>query len=166
MSCYAVLAHLSVCYPPPRGRLPTCYSPVRHCTHRPKPTFSFDLHVLGTPPAFVLSQDQTLQFNWFKGDKSPYASKKKTLVRHKLPIPTIQFSKTRKKATSGFSFSQFFDYRDARFLCQEKNRLHSLYLLFLCRLSHFQSHRYPSLTYCVLPARCRPMRKGNSAETR
>ena len=23
----------------------------------------FDLHVLGTPPAFVLSQDQTLQFN-------------------------------------------------------------------------------------------------------
>ena len=25
-------------------------------------TFAFDLHVLGTPPAFVLSQDQTLQF--------------------------------------------------------------------------------------------------------
>ena len=24
---------------------------------------SFDLHVLGTPPAFVLSQDQTLEFN-------------------------------------------------------------------------------------------------------
>ena len=107
MSCYAVLAHLSVCYPPQRGRLPTCYSPVRHCTHRPKPTFSFDLHVLGTPPAFVLSQDQTLQFNWFKGEKSPYSSKKKTLVRHKLPIPTIQFSKTRKEATSGFAFHNF-----------------------------------------------------------
>jgi hypothetical protein len=26
-------------------------------------TFAFDLHVLSTPPAFVLSQDQTLQFN-------------------------------------------------------------------------------------------------------
>src|SRR5690606_30639370 len=25
--------------------------------------FSHDLHVLGTPPAFVLSQDQTLQFD-------------------------------------------------------------------------------------------------------
>ena len=25
--------------------------------------FSFDLHVLGTPPAFILSQDQTLQLN-------------------------------------------------------------------------------------------------------
>ena len=29
------------------------YSPLR--------AFSLDLHVLGTPPAFVLSQDQTLQ---------------------------------------------------------------------------------------------------------
>ena len=56
---YAVLASLSKRYPPPEGRLPTRYSPVRHFT-RPKP-FSFDLHVLSTPPAFVLSQDQTLQ---------------------------------------------------------------------------------------------------------
>ena len=32
-------------------------SPLGHC---PKAT-SFDLHVLGTPPAFVLSQDQTLR---------------------------------------------------------------------------------------------------------
>ena len=29
---------------------------------QPKPTSSFDLHVLSTPPAFVLSQDQTLEF--------------------------------------------------------------------------------------------------------
>ena len=28
-----------------------------------KENASFDLHVLGTPPAFVLSQDQTLEFN-------------------------------------------------------------------------------------------------------
>jgi hypothetical protein len=27
----------------------------------PKDAFSFDLHVLGTPPAFILSQDQTLR---------------------------------------------------------------------------------------------------------
>ena len=26
----------------------------------PKTSFAFDLHVLGTPPAFILSQDQTL----------------------------------------------------------------------------------------------------------
>ena len=30
---YAVLAPLSRCYSPPRGRLPTCYSPGRHSTH-------------------------------------------------------------------------------------------------------------------------------------
>ena len=29
----------------------------------PKPLRPLDLHVLGTPPAFVLSQDQTLMFN-------------------------------------------------------------------------------------------------------
>ena len=30
----------------------------------PKLNFPFDLHVLGTPPAFVLSQDQTLN-SWY-----------------------------------------------------------------------------------------------------
>ena len=30
---------------------------------QPKSTSPFDLHVLGTPPAFVLSQDQTLELN-------------------------------------------------------------------------------------------------------
>ena len=47
------------------GRLSTRYSPVRHSdlisfdeSHSVKS--SFDLHVLSTPPAFILSQDQTL----------------------------------------------------------------------------------------------------------
>ena len=31
---------------------------------RPKPEFSLDLHVLSAPPAFVLSQDQTLREDW------------------------------------------------------------------------------------------------------
>ncbi len=60
---YGVLAPLSRCYPPLRGRLPTRYSPVRRFTHPVAGTFSLDLHVLGTAPAFALSQDQTLQFN-------------------------------------------------------------------------------------------------------
>ena len=37
------------------------------------PKRSFDLHVLGTPPAFVLSQDQTLEFNLLKR-VSPFRS--------------------------------------------------------------------------------------------
>src|SRR5215468_1205583 len=60
---YPVLAHLSVGYSELEGRLPTCYSPVRRCTQGVAPLFSHDLHVLGTPPAFVLSQDQTLQLS-------------------------------------------------------------------------------------------------------
>ena len=63
--CYPVLAPLSRGYPRLEGRLSTCYSPVRHSTRTPKDAFAFDLHVLGTPPAFVLSQDQTLQFESF-----------------------------------------------------------------------------------------------------
>ena len=37
--------------------------------------FSFDLHVLSTPPAFVLSQDQTLQKN-MKNQKTTSSKKK------------------------------------------------------------------------------------------
>ena len=60
-----VLASLSAGYPPLKGRLPMYYSPVRHFT-TPK-SLSFDLHVLGAPPAFVLkpgsnSQKMLLQF--------------------------------------------------------------------------------------------------------
>ena len=59
--CYAVLAIVSNSYPPLQGRLPTRYSPVRNSSKKSKLLSSaFYLHVLGTPPAFVLSQDQTL----------------------------------------------------------------------------------------------------------
>ena len=60
---YVVLDPVSQAYPTVRGRSPTCYSPVRHSSthHQRWRAFPFDLHVLSTPPAFVLSQDQTLQ---------------------------------------------------------------------------------------------------------
>jgi hypothetical protein len=60
MWSYPVLDPVSQAYPKVQGRSPTCYSPVRHSSHS-KERFPFDLHVLSTPPAFVLSQDQTLQ---------------------------------------------------------------------------------------------------------
>ena len=46
---------------PTRGQIPTRYSPVRHSS-APEGPLPFDLHVLGMPPAFNLSHDQTLQF--------------------------------------------------------------------------------------------------------
>ena len=57
---YAVFNPLSRDYPPPSVRSGTWSSPVCHATCAPKGPFASDLHVLSTPPAFVLSQDQTL----------------------------------------------------------------------------------------------------------
>ena len=62
---YAVLSVISHCYSPLIGRLLTCYSPVRHGVQpvdKSSSLLPFDLHVLCTPPAFILSQDQTLNF--------------------------------------------------------------------------------------------------------
>jgi hypothetical protein len=67
---HPVLAPVSEGYPQAQGRLLTCYSPVRRSS-TPKGAFPHDLHVLSTPPAFVLSQDQTLQ-------QKPWQNKNKT----------------------------------------------------------------------------------------
>ena len=66
--CHKVLITVSSGYPFVQGRLPTRYSPVRRFPSNPSSEdsvmdFSLDLHVLGTPPAFILSQDQTLEKN-------------------------------------------------------------------------------------------------------
>ena len=59
---YEVLIHISMGYPSVKGRLHTRYSPVRH-SHPDCSGIPFDLHVLGLPLAFILSQDQTLRCN-------------------------------------------------------------------------------------------------------
>ena len=59
---HPVLIRLSTGYPGVRGTLPVLYSPFRHSFTQPCGRInSFDLHVSTTPPAFALSQDQTLQ---------------------------------------------------------------------------------------------------------
>ena len=67
---HPVLASLSKRYPGLWGRLPTCYSPVRRSS-TPEGAFPLDLHVLSTPPAFVLSQDQTLRDNLVLATRRP-----------------------------------------------------------------------------------------------
>ena len=63
---YTVLARLSPCYPIVRGKLHTCYAPVR----RSPPKYCYlalplDLHVLSLSLAFILSQDQTLHCYYY-----------------------------------------------------------------------------------------------------
>ena len=81
---YAVLARVSPGYPPLLGRLPTCYSPVRRSPEA-EASFAHDLHVLSTPPAFILSQDQTLQFGSFVPPDA--ASTRQVFIRNLLPQP-------------------------------------------------------------------------------
>ena len=64
LTIYAGLARFSPGCPPDRGRLHTCYSPVRRSPAAvPEDTapLPLDLHVLSLPLAFILSQDQTLR---------------------------------------------------------------------------------------------------------
>ena len=75
---YEVLIPVSRGYPSVKGRLPTRYSPVRRfpllkSTEASVKSFSLDLHVLGTPPAFILSQDQTLEIKISPGSRTSLA---------------------------------------------------------------------------------------------
>ena len=61
---YAVLGGISSGYPAVKGRLHTCYSPVRRSPtveSKLSTSLPLDLHVLSLSLAFILSQDQTLR---------------------------------------------------------------------------------------------------------
>ena len=57
---YAGLSSVSRGYTPPEGRLLTRYSAVCRFIIVAEATITLDLHALSAPPAFTLSQDQTL----------------------------------------------------------------------------------------------------------
>ena len=90
-----------------RTRAPL-YSPLR--------AFSLDLHVLGTPPAFVLSQDQTLQLRVFsclaasceaswhllRNDLQTQGNARTAFLRRL----AIQFSKTEHDPSNRVSFAR------------------------------------------------------------
>ena len=72
---HAVLAVVSNCCPPLQGRFLTRYSPVRHFPLLPLDEssfsrFSFDLHVLSTPPALFLPARIKLSIKWYLKSRS------------------------------------------------------------------------------------------------
>ena len=85
---HPVLATLSGSYPRVKGRSLTCYSPVRRSS-TPEGAFPLDLHVLSTPPAFVLSQDQTLH-------------RKQTIFNRRNPIADKTRSTSKQSPESSF----------------------------------------------------------------
>ena len=86
---HAVLPFLSERYSPQKGRFPTRYSPVCHA-----PCGTSDLHVLGTPPAFILSQDQTLMFESLSSHSFPTGVEKNVLLTYFVSNPAKQNSKS------------------------------------------------------------------------
>ena len=97
---YPALALLSKCYSRFKGTLLTCSSPVRRSTRQPKSPFALDLHVLGTPPAFVLSQDQTLQLIPIEGFSSASAEYPVRDSKKRIPAPEpVSYSKRLKVLT-------------------------------------------------------------------
>ena len=63
LSAYGVLADVSTCCPPALDSSSRVTHPSATKVYQKQASFilPFDLHVLSTPPAFVLSQDQTLR---------------------------------------------------------------------------------------------------------
>ena len=107
---YEVLIIVSNGYPSAKGRLPTRYSPVRRfpqirfdeSLHH---WFSLDLHVLGTPPAFILSQDQTLNKMFITScSRMLYSVTRMTRFASLL---CFEFSRTNKFCLFVFSFKVF-----------------------------------------------------------
>ena len=77
---YAVLAVVSNSYSPFLGRFPRVTHPFATKGSGASSGPSFDLHVLSMPPAFVLSQDQTLKFE--KLSKLSYLNPTQTCIHH------------------------------------------------------------------------------------
>ena len=99
---YEVLIIVSNGYPSAKGRLPTRYSPVRRFPLNLSDEssiikFSLDLHVLGTPPAFILSQDQTLNKIYLSHPISQmFKSFSVTRIRFRVIIVCLELSGTNK----------------------------------------------------------------------
>ena len=124
---YAVLAPFSGCYPPVWDRLFTRYSPVRRLL-RTEVLCTLDLHVLSTPPAFVLSQDQTLMFN---PHPSPKLLHSRTAIHSfsNLTVCSSYFSLYRFQGSAVVSLTtlMIIRYSDPfvnTFLCKEIEKLH------------------------------------------
>ena len=86
---------------PTTGHVPIYYSPVRHSSASSSPRrdhsdlLPFDLHVLGLPPTFNLSHDQTLQFKKVLAFSKAFRSKSvsdammlESFTQNELRVPT------------------------------------------------------------------------------
>ena len=166
---HAVLAVVSNCCPPLKGRFLTRYSPVRHCPllHLDESSFrrfSFDLHVLSTPPAFVLSQDQTLYKSYQHGVSTELIVTELFVIASNflsLPPPVIDLTRLHQVFSVAhfcapvwcFSFRSLFNLQGTR--PTRNSHYHSRYLAScqLLILLIFDNFRWPLAGSLLLSSR-------------
>jgi hypothetical protein len=81
---HRVLIQVSLGYPRPRGTW-ECITRPFAALLAPEGTFALDLHVLAMPPAFALSQDQTLQLNILHRPAAPLTAAERRRQSSSLP---------------------------------------------------------------------------------
>ena len=114
LSAYAVLASVSKCCPPAGDRSSRVTHPSATWLYSKQASYitPFDLHVLGTPPAFVLSQDQTLRLipvslqliHSFRMNQSPAQVARLFFIPSRLPLPLRSLRRSRAPLAFRFSF--------------------------------------------------------------
>ena len=114
LSAYAVLASVSKCCPPAGDRSSRVTHPSATWLYSKQASYitPFDLHVLGTPPAFVLSQDQTLRLipvslqliHSFKNEPVARSSCTSVLLPSQLPLPLRSLRRSRAQLAFRFRF--------------------------------------------------------------
>ena len=128
--------------------LSVCTGQVTHAllTRPPlSPKRSLDLHVLGTPPAFILSQDQTLKIKFFE---FYIANAQNSVAQNKISLlyPLRCYLKI-----SGMVCMAFELFIRTKYICCSVFKVHlklSFYLLFSCPLSR-TSIIISAFTFCV-----------------
>ena len=141
---YGVLADVSTCCPPvlDKSSRVTHPSATKTILKQAPLWSSFDLHVLGTPPAFVLSQDQTLRL-----------------------IPDVSLSLTffltgsRRPGILFFSGSRVFALLRSRFRCRLKDHTPSPFLSASPRLNRISMYVAFAFSLFFL-SWCLPRRRG------
>ena len=114
LSAYAVLASVSKCCPPAGDRSSRVTHPSATWLYSKQASYitPFDLHVLGTPPAFVLSQDQTLRLipvslqliHSFRMNQSPAQVARLFFLPSRLPLPLRSLRRSRAPLAFRFRF--------------------------------------------------------------
>ena len=114
LSAYAVLASVSKCCPPAGDRSSRVTHPSATWLYSKQASYitPFDLHVLGTPPAFVLSQDQTLRLipvslqliHSFRMNQSPAQVARLFFLPSQLPLPLRSLRRSRAPLAFRFRF--------------------------------------------------------------